>query len=101
MSVDMAVWEGDRPESDSDAVQMFEMLYDRYIEQEHSTEPTPKLKEFVEALTVTFPDLDSLGNDEVDDSPWVDGPLLGNASGPLIYSEWSQTRLPLERGISP
>jgi hypothetical protein len=84
MSVDMAVWEGDRP-PDDEAGQVFEALYDRYIDREYPTEPTAKIKEFVEALTTRFPDLDALGDDEVDDSPWADSPLLANASGPLIY----------------
>jgi hypothetical protein len=26
-----------------------------------------------------------LPDDEVDDSPWADGPLIGNASGDFIY----------------
>ena len=65
--------------------QVFEALCDRYIEREYPTEPTPKIKEFVETLTATFPDLDALRDDEVDDSPWADSPLLGNASGPFIY----------------
>jgi predicted small integral membrane protein len=84
MSVDMAVWEGDRPTDDA-AGEVFEALYDRYIEREYPTEPTSKIREFVETLTTTFPDLDALGDDVVDDSPWADSPLLGNASGPFIY----------------
>ena len=66
-------------------VRVFEALYDRYIDREYPTEPTAKIKEFVETLTARFPDLDALGNNEVDDSPWADSPLLGNASGPFIY----------------
>jgi predicted small integral membrane protein len=106
MSVDMAVWEGERP-SGEDAGQVFEALYDRYIEREYPTEPTPTIKEFVETLTTTFPDLDALGDDEVDDSPWADSPLLGNASGPFIYfamvaneagqSAWDLARATAER----
>jgi hypothetical protein len=68
MSVDVAVWEGDRP-SDEEAGQVFEALYDRYINREYPTEPTPKIKELVGTLTATFPDLDALGHEEVDDSP--------------------------------
>lgn len=80
----MAVWEGDRPADDA-AGQVFEALYGRYIDRESPTEPTAKIKEFVETLTARFPDLDVLGDEEVDDSPWADSPLLGNASGPFIY----------------
>jgi hypothetical protein len=75
MSVDMAVWEGDRPADDA-AGQVFEALYDRYIDREYPTEPTAKIREFVETLTARFPDLDALGDEEVDDSPWADSPLL-------------------------
>jgi hypothetical protein len=85
MSVDMGVWEGERPGSNEDAAEAFEALYDLYIERENETEPTPRIKEFVEALLAEFPDLDVLADDDVDDSPWADSPLLGNASGPFIY----------------
>ena len=85
MSVDMAVWEGERPGSDADAAGTYQALYDQYIEREYPTEPTPKIREFVEALLATFPDLDTLDDDAMDDSPWADSPLLGNASGPFIY----------------
>lgn len=81
----MAVWEGERPASDDDAAQTFESLYDRYVENEDPAEPTPKIAEFVRTLLATFPDVDDLGDDEVDDSPWAAGPLLGEASGPFIY----------------
>jgi hypothetical protein len=85
MSIDMAVWEGERPASDKEAAQTYRALYDRYIESEYPTEATPRIKEFVETLLATFPDLDELGEDDVDDSPWADSPLLGNAGGPFIY----------------
>ena len=49
MSVNMAVWEGDRPETDADAAQMFESLYARYLDGDHPTEPTPKLTAFAES----------------------------------------------------
>lgn len=81
----MAVWEGERPATDDDASRTFAALYDRYLQREYPTEPTPKIKEFVDALLATFPDLDALEDDRVDDSPWADSPLLANASGPLIY----------------
>jgi hypothetical protein len=81
----MAVWEGDPPESKDAAAATFEALYDQYIQREYPTEPTPKIKEFVEALLARYPDLDTLSDDDVDDSPWADSPLLGNASGPFVY----------------
>ena len=81
----MAVWEGERPTSDQDAVQTFEALYEQYVEQDDPTEPSPRIREFVSALLERFPDLEALPDDEVDDSPWADSPLIGNASGPFIY----------------
>ena len=36
-------------------------------------------------LLARYPDLTELGPDEIDDSPWADGPMSGNARGPLIY----------------
>ena len=85
VSVDLAVWEGDRPPTDSEGATTLDALYDRYIEREYPTEPTARIREFVQALVGRFPDLTELGDDEVDDSPWADGPLIGNASGPFIY----------------
>jgi hypothetical protein len=85
MSIDMAVWEGERPSSDDEALQMFEALYERYVEREPGGEPMPKIREFVAALLERFPDFDDLDDDEADESPWADSPLIGNASGPLFY----------------
>jgi hypothetical protein len=84
VSVDMAVWEGERPASNEDAAQTFEALYEQYVERE-PTVPTPKVREFVESLLARFPDFDDLSDDEMDDSPWADSPLIGNASGPFFY----------------
>jgi hypothetical protein len=81
----MAVWEGERPATDKDGARAFKELYDRYIEREYPTEPTAKITEFVENLLARFPDLDTRGDDAIDGSPWADGPLIANASGPFIY----------------
>jgi hypothetical protein len=83
MSVDMAVWEGERPGSDDEAVQTFERLYEQYIETSDAAEPSPKIREFVESLLETFPDLDALGDDEVDDSPWSDNPASRQCKRPV------------------
>jgi hypothetical protein len=47
--------------------------------------PSPAIRRFVEALLARHPDLTELDDAEVDDSPWADGPLIGNASGSFIY----------------
>jgi hypothetical protein len=81
----MAVWEGERPSSDEEAAQTFETLYERYVEGEPDSEPTPRIAEFVAALLERFPDFDDLDDDEAERSPWADSPLIGNATGPLVY----------------
>ena len=84
MSYDLAVWEGERPTDSGDAGQIFLRMYDRYIGGEMSP-PTPKIAGFVQALLAEYPDLTELDDDQVDESPWADGPLIGDASGPLLY----------------
>jgi hypothetical protein len=92
MSFDLAVWEGPRPASSDEALERFEELYERYIEEKMET-PSPTIVRFVKALTATFPDLTDLPDDRVDESPWSDGPLLGNASGPFFYFGMSFSRV--------
>jgi hypothetical protein len=36
-------------------------------------------------LNARWPDLDDLDEGSVDDSPWSDSPLIGNAGGPFVY----------------
>lgn len=45
-----------------------------------SIEPTPRIQAYVEALLARWPDIDV---DE--DSPWASAPLMGEASGSLVY----------------
>ncbi|HEV2736972.1 MAG TPA: hypothetical protein VGU66_00180 [Candidatus Elarobacter sp.] len=82
---DLAVWEGPYPTSDAEAGQTFEMLYERYTAGDDSTAPTERIAAYVSALLARYPDLTELDDDSVDDSPWADGPLIGNARGPFIY----------------
>src|SRR5690349_1891662 len=81
----MAVWEGPTPASDADASQTFDGLYDRYIESDTDVPPSERITQYVHALVERYPDLDDLDDDAVDDSPWADSPLIGNARGPFIY----------------
>jgi hypothetical protein len=81
----MAVWEGPTPASNEEAAQTFDELYDRNIESETDLPPTERIAQYVRALVARYPDLDDLDDDAVDDSPWADSPLIGNARGPLIY----------------
>ncbi|MEV8516875.1 hypothetical protein [Dactylosporangium sp. NPDC051484] len=82
MSYDLAVWEGDRPANDVAAAAEFERLYDRYIESDDAAEPTARIAAYVTALLDRFPDI---GTEAGADSPWSTGPLMGEASGPLVY----------------
>ncbi|MFB7124097.1 hypothetical protein [Kitasatospora sp. NPDC056273] len=83
MSYDLAVWEGERPADDAAAGRCFDDLYERYLgTDEENLPPTERIAAFVAALLERWPDL---AEDEDDTSPWSTGPLIGEASGPLIY----------------
>ncbi len=64
---------------------MFEALYELYVESDDETPPSPAIAAYVAALLERYPDLTEVDDDSVDDCPWSDGPLIGNASGPFIY----------------
>ena len=64
---------------------MFEQLYGRFIGTGEEAPPTEAIRQYVSALLDRYPDLTELDDDAVDDSPWADGPMIGNASGPIIY----------------
>lgn len=89
MSYGLAVWEGERPADDAAAAPCFTDLYDKYIDTEGpDVPPTEQIAAYVAALLERWPDLTE---DEDDISPWSTGPLIGEASGPLIYfpMRWS------------
>ncbi|MFG2646061.1 hypothetical protein ACGFYP_34460 [Streptomyces sp. NPDC048370] len=88
MSYDLAVWEGERPADDKTAGRVFNELYDRYIDGEVEEPPSERIAAYVAALLERWCDLTE---DEEDTSPWSTGPLIGEASGPLIYfpMRWS------------
>ncbi|MEU9605008.1 hypothetical protein [Streptomyces sp. NPDC048057] len=83
MSYDLAVWEGERPADDAAAGRCFDELYEKYVAAGGpDVPPTRQIAEFVAALLERWPDLTE---DEDDTSPWSSGPLISEASGPLIY----------------
>ena len=82
MSFDLAVWEGTRPESDEAASVVYEQLMDRMEAGGVETEPSPRIRAYVDALLARWPDITE---DSGEDSPWADGPLIGNAFGNAIY----------------
>ena len=82
VTYDLAVWEGERPESDADGAATFRRLYETYLGDPEAHEPTPRIRAYVEALLDRWIDMTE---DEEDISPWSDGPMINNASGPIIY----------------
>ncbi|MFC8879808.1 hypothetical protein [Streptomyces ardesiacus] len=82
MSYDLAVWEGERPADDKTAGQVFSDPYDRYIDSEVEEPPSERIVAYVAVLLERWCDLTE---DEEDTSPWSTGPLIDEASGPLIY----------------
>jgi hypothetical protein len=44
--------------------------------------PTPAIRAYVEALLDRWPDITE---DDDSRSPWADGPVISNASGPFFY----------------
>jgi hypothetical protein len=83
MSYDLAVWQGDRPDDDDDALAQFEALYERYVGARGKVEPTPRIAAYVTALLDRYPDINTKAG--YDASPWASAPLMSEASGPLIY----------------
>ncbi|MEV6599956.1 hypothetical protein AB0M36_24325 [Actinoplanes sp. NPDC051346] len=90
MSYDLAVWEGERPESDLAAATEFERLRHRYLESDEPVTPTARVAAYVTALLERFPDIDT---DAGGDSPWSTGSLMESARGPLVYFPmvWSRS----------
>ncbi|MEV4924328.1 hypothetical protein [Streptomyces roseoverticillatus] len=82
MSCDLAVWEGERPADDKTASELFRSLYEQYIGTRADHPPTAVIAQYVALLLERWPDLTE---DENEISPWSTGPLIGEASGPLIY----------------
>jgi hypothetical protein len=83
VSYDIAVWVGEQPADDEAAKAQYEALSAR--DRAESDPPDSRLIDYVTALTQRFPDLTDLDDDEVDDSPWADGPLIDNVDGTFFY----------------
>lgn len=82
MTFDLAVWEGPRPDSDAAAASIYAQLMGRLESEEETPPPSPAIRTFVDTLLARWPDITE---DDGDDSPWADGPMIGNASGDAIY----------------
>lgn len=81
MSYNLAIWEGDLPENHEAAAEVFETLMDRWQEGDLSP-PSSRIAAYVDALLQRWPDITT---DRGEESPWSDGPLINNASGPILY----------------
>ena len=84
MSYDVAIWDGEQPKSDDDALEVFEQMAAVYDAETDET-PSAALLLFIRDLTDRYPDLTTLPDNEVDDSPWADGPLVNNVTGRFLY----------------
>jgi hypothetical protein len=73
---------------------MFSELYDRYIDGEMEEPPSERIAAYVATLLERW-----LTEDDEDTSPWSTGPLIDEASGPLIYfaMRWSMAEEALLR----
>ncbi|MGW0512409.1 hypothetical protein ACWC4C_43985 [Streptomyces olivaceoviridis] len=80
MSYDLAVWQGDRPSSDREAVKEHKRLYEEYLEVDELSPVTDVIADFLEALTERWPDR-GVG----EETPWAAIPLSEGASGPYVY----------------
>lgn len=82
MTYDLAVWAGDRPLTDAKAARVFHHLYDRFMTECGHVPVLPLIDQYAEALVDRWAHVESQGNMH---SPWISGPHLGSASGPLLY----------------
>jgi hypothetical protein len=82
VSYDLAVWEGQQPDSDEAAAAAFEYLCDRYLETEARPEPTQKIRRYVKILFTRWPDT---SDDAGASSPWASAPLIDEATGPIVH----------------
>jgi hypothetical protein len=88
VSYDLAVWEGERPQNDADAMEVYQSLVTKWVEGDgldpEVDDPTPRplIVQYVDALLERWPDITA---DEGEDSPWASGPLMNEAIGPLFY----------------
>lgn len=81
VSYDLTVWEGPRPADAAAADDRYEQIV-AVLESGQTQPPTPAIRAYVDALLERWPDITDDGGE---DSPWADGPLIGNANGSFIY----------------
>lgn len=87
MSWVLVAWDGPVPASVEDAARIFEELESSVSEDDP---PTEAIRGYVQELLGRWPDITADGSE---DSPWADGPLIANASGPLFVFSLGLTSL--------
>jgi len=75
----LAVWDGEMPADDEQATAEFNRLVE--LTEDDDIPPTQKIRRYVETLLSRWPDITEEGGEN---SPWADGPLMGDADGPLF-----------------
>ncbi|WP_255953102.1 hypothetical protein [Streptomyces odontomachi] len=80
MSYDLAVWQGNVPSSNREAVKMHEDLYRKYLDDGEVCPTVSAIAELLAILSDRWPDRDA-----GEDTPWASTPLSGGASGPYVY----------------
>src|SRR5437870_781951 len=83
MSYDVAVWDGQMPANDEQAMEVYQSLWERHKTTDEP--PSPRILGYIQSLTARYPDLMDLSDDEGDDSPWADGPLTKDVMGAFFY----------------
>ncbi len=99
MSYDVAVWDGDRPANDHEAMETYERLMDAdeaRSEDEPGEPPTPRIDAFLTDLLTRWPDLHEPGGEA---SPWAMSGVREDASGPVCYLCMTNTAL-LDEAVS-
>jgi hypothetical protein len=88
VSYDLAVWEGPTPPNNAAAAAEYERVMTR-MEDGPADPPSIRISAYVAALLARWPDIT---DDRGEDSPWADGPMIGNAFGNAIYFSmvWSR-----------
>jgi len=79
LSYNFAVWDGPAPLSNAHALSEFERRIETAVPGEP---PSPAIRQLIDALLEVYPDVGTRGGEG---SPWIDGPLIANASGQMLY----------------
>lgn len=82
MGYQLAVWEGPRPADDEAGGERFQAMAEQHL-MDDPTEPTPAIRQFIEALTTIW--TDDPEDPRWERSPWKSSSVLESASGPIVF----------------